>query len=235
MLILGEPSSNTPTTISVGKFVITATNTVELLGISIDSKLTFSSHILSLCKKASNRIRNLNRIRCYLNQKQLFLLCNSFIISIFNYAPIVWMFCNKSLCSKIDTLHKRALRSVYGDFSSTYEALLQKSGSNRIHELHLRHLLCEVYKTVHCLNPSFMQDFFIIKSTNYSFRNQNLLSLPPAKTNRFGTQSFSFRGSLLWNKLPDRAKSQPTITAFKKSIKTLSLINICSCKLCMVK
>jgi len=52
------------------------------------------------------------------------LLFNSYILSIFNYAPILWMFCSKSLCKKVDTIHKRALRAVYQDFSKSYEDLL---------------------------------------------------------------------------------------------------------------
>ena len=44
MLVLGEPSSNLP----ADNVLITSVETVELLGITIDSKLTFSSNISSL-------------------------------------------------------------------------------------------------------------------------------------------------------------------------------------------
>ena len=154
MIVLGEPNSNLPINLYADNVLITSVETVELLGISIDSKLTFSSHISSLCHKASYRIRNLNRIRSFLQEDQLKLLFNSFILSIFNYAPIVWMFCSRSSCRKIDNIHKRALRVVYQDFSKSYEELLQLSGFKRIHEIHLCFLLCEVYKTLH----SFYED-----------------------------------------------------------------------------
>ena len=89
MLVLGEPL---PITISAENVIITSTESVELLGVCIDNNLNFSSYISSLCHKASNRLRSLNRIRSYLNTDQAKLLLNSFILSLFNYAPIVWMF-----------------------------------------------------------------------------------------------------------------------------------------------
>ena len=204
----------------------------ELLGVSIDSKLTFSSHISSLCRKAKSRIRNLNRISYFLKRDQLRLLFNSYIISLFNYCPIIWMFCSKTSCREIDSIHKRALRAVYQDFSSSYEFLLQTSGLKRIHENHLCVLLCEVYKTLNSLNPKFMQSLFQVKILRYSLRNCNLTLIPSARSSRYGTQSFLFRGSLLWNTLPDSAKSKPSLNSFKDALKLLNLLKFCTCKIC---
>jgi hypothetical protein len=231
MIVLGE-SSLLPFNICVENVTITSTKTVELLGVSIDSKLTFSSYISSLCHKASNRIRSLNRIRPYLNQDQSRLLFNSFILSLFYYSPIIWMFCSKSSCREIDSIQKRALRSVYQDFSKSHEELLQSSDYKSIHDVHLYFLLCEVYKTLHNLNPKFMQELFKIKPVIYSLRNCNLLLLPSSRSRRFGTQSFLFRGSLLWNFLPDGFKSKLSLNSFKDALKTLNLCRLCTCKIC---
>ena len=232
MLVLGESSENLPISICFENISITSVNTVELLGLSIDSKLTFSSYISSLCHKASNRIRNLNRIGKCLSQQQLLLLFNSYILSLFNYSPIIWMFCNKGSCKRIDSIHKRALRAVFQDFSKTHEQLLNLSGCKRIHELHLRYLLCEVYKTQQNINPIFMQSMFPVKIVPYSLRNKNLLSLPSSKSSSYGTQSFLFRGSLMWNTLPDKIKSKPSLNSFKHALKSLDLRKLCNCKLC---
>ena len=142
------------------------------------------------------------------------------------------MFCNKSSCKSIDSMHKRSLRAVYGDYVTSYEDLLQISGSKRIHEIHLCQLLSEIYKTAPSLNPSFMQELFKVKESRYSLRNQNLLSFPATKTNRFGTQSFLFRGSLLWNLLPDSVKNAPSLASFKNVIKSIKLQELCTCKIC---
>ena len=69
--------------------VITSSDSVRLLGITINDKLSFTSHVSTLRTRANSNVRNLSRIRRYLNQDQLILIFSSFILSIFNYAPIV--------------------------------------------------------------------------------------------------------------------------------------------------
>ena len=142
------------------------------------------------------------------------------------------MFCSKSSCREIDSIQKRALRAVYQDFSRSHEELLQSSGYKSIHDVHLCFLLCEVYKTLHNLNPKFMQALFKTKPVSYSLRNCNLLLLPPSRSRRFGTQSFLFRGSLLWNSLPDSFKSKISLNSFKDALRNLNLCELCSCKIC---
>ena len=159
MLILGN--KDTPKIeINLGHLKIKSTDSVELLGITIDSNLSFSDHIKSLCAKTKFRVYSLNRIQGYLSFHQRRLLFNSYIMSMFNYASIVWMFCNKTVYAEITKVHKRALRSVLCDFSNSYEVMLENSNSKSVHKIHLMFLLCEVFKSVNCLNPDFMQLIF---------------------------------------------------------------------------
>lgn len=232
MLVLGNSVSDKSYTLSVSEVTIKSTDSVKLLGITIDNKLSFKSHINTLCAKVSRNIRRLRRISKYLNENQLKLVLQSFIMSNFNYAPIIWMFCRKSSANQIENIHKRALRAVYNDYNSSYEQLLSKRGHVKIHEIHLRHLLCEIYKTTNGLNPSFMKNVFTGKNVTYSMRSCNLLTIHPARTTTFGTQSFMFRGSYLWNLLPDSLKDSRSITHFKCAIKGYNLSNLCGCVLC---
>ena len=142
------------------------------------------------------------------------------------------MFCNRSSCKSLDSIHKLSLRAIYGDYATSYEDLLQISKRKRIHEIHFCQLLAEIYKTAHSLNPSLMQEFFKVKESRYSLRNQNLLSLPATKTNRFSAHFFLFRGSLLWNLLPDSVKNAPSLASFKDVIKSIKLQELRTCKIC---
>ena len=137
------------------------------------------------------------------------------------------MFYNRTLYTEIARVHKRALRSVLCDFNNSYEVLLENSQCSPVHETHLSFLLCEVFKSVNNLNPKFMQEIFKPKTVSYNLRNQDLMSLPLASSMRFGTQSFIFRGSLLWNQVPQNIKSKPSLVSFKSALKDLNLSNIC--------
>ena len=74
---------------------------VVLLGITIDKRLTFNEHIDNLRRTANYKLHALRRIRKYISLENAKLVCNTFINSQFNYAPLVWMFCRKKQYLKI--------------------------------------------------------------------------------------------------------------------------------------
>ena len=82
----------------------------KLLGITFDNQLTISDHIKCICKQTSNKLDALARISHYLNNHKRKILMKSFIISQFNYCPIIWMYCQRKCNNSINRIHERALR-----------------------------------------------------------------------------------------------------------------------------
>ena len=107
--------------IDINGNVVEMTDSVKLLGITIDSKLNFKEHIKSICKKTSNKVSAFSRIAPNLEYEKGTILYNSFILSNFNYCPLIWMFCGKTSNDDINRLHKRALRVLLDDYESTFE------------------------------------------------------------------------------------------------------------------
>ena len=68
---------------------------VTVLGVTIDDKLCFSQHISVCCKKAARQLNALARISKHLNINSRRDIYNSFIMSNFNYCPLVWHFCGQ--------------------------------------------------------------------------------------------------------------------------------------------
>ena len=99
---------------------------VLLLGVNIDWKLNFNNHVHIICAKATAKLKALYRLRSKLSHSQKMILYNSFIMSIFNYCPIIWMFCGKTANAKINNIQRKALQSLYDDFHSNYDELLQR-------------------------------------------------------------------------------------------------------------
>ena len=211
--------------------VINSTNTVKLLGITIDNKLNFNEHINKICKSANQKINALYRFRKFTNIKQTRSLCNAFVISKFYYCSLIWMFCSKAADSSINRVHKRALRVIYNNSHLNFQELLNIDNSMKFHERHIRALLIEIYKSIHRLNPEIMWDMFFTKYIPYQFRSTNLLKLPTTKTISHGLNAFIFRGSIIWNNLPDSLKNAENLSLFKSELGKLSNIR-CSCKIC---
>ena len=154
---------------------------------------------------------------------------DAFIDSQFNYAPLIWMFCRKGLYLKMQKIHHKTLKVNYQS-NKTYKELLELSENVSIHQ-HLRFLVTEVYKSTSYLNSKFMCSFFTHKEIPYNLRKGQVLSLPPARSTYYGTNSVHFRGSLIWNNLPSYIKSSRSVCEFKNNIKNFRDID-CGCLIC---
>ena len=109
----------------------------KLLGINIDSKLTFEDHIYRICKKASAKLDVFCRISYYMDPLKRRLLMNVFFTSQFNYFPLTWMFHSRKLNNKINRSHQRCLRLIYSDRISSYEEFLDIENFVLIHQKNL--------------------------------------------------------------------------------------------------
>ena len=206
-------------------------DSVKLLGITIDSKLNFKQHVQSICKKTSNKVRAFSRIAPNLDYEKSTILYNSFILTNINYCPLIGMFCVKTSNDDINRLHKHALRVLLNDYESTFEELIRKRGEHTIHTRNLQGLMLEVYKYLTSDNSSFLWDFLKRKPVNYNLRLKDLVQLPETRTLRYGNDSLTFRGSILWNALSDRIKSENSVSQFKNNIKNWTGSN-CNCLIC---
>ena len=92
-IVLNKKRSDlTNTNLQVDIQVIKSVSSVELLGIQIDDKLNFNPHISKICKSAANQLNALIRLKQFLSFHAKEVLISSYIISNFNYCPLVWMF-----------------------------------------------------------------------------------------------------------------------------------------------
>ena len=97
--------------ICVNDVVIDTKDNIILLGVVLDSKLNFSEHVISICKKASQRIGVLMRLRNLIPMKSKLILFKSAILPFLTYCHLVWHFCKASDTRKLERLQE----SILGD------------------------------------------------------------------------------------------------------------------------
>ena len=78
-------SGNSRATDTIDNSYIELEDEQVLLGLKIDSNLTFENHINSLCKKASQKLNALARIAPYMNIQKRRTIMKSFVTSQFSY------------------------------------------------------------------------------------------------------------------------------------------------------
>ena len=98
----------------------------RLLGVKIDSKLSFNTHIDEMCKKPSLGLNALSTITPHLDFEKKKLFINSIFISQFNYCQLIWMCHNRTKNNKINRLHERCMRLLYKNKKSSFHDLLER-------------------------------------------------------------------------------------------------------------
>ena len=221
------------TLINVGDEIIECSNSVKLLGITIDNKLKFGEHVSKLCKKASQKIHALARISNFMSQDKLRIIMKAFIESQFGYCPLAWMFHSRKLNNRINRLHERALRLVYKDVTLSFEELLRKDNAFCVHHRNLQKLATEMYKVKNNLSPTIMKHVFPERQVPYNLRNPNPFLSSNVSTVYNGTETVAFQGPKVWAMVPDYMKNSSSLAIFKGNIRNWEPKG-CTCRLCKV-
>ena len=107
------------------------------------------------------------------------------------------MYCHRKSNNLINSIHERALRIAYNDYTSNFNILLKKDDSVSIHERNNQALAWEIFKTMKNLNPPFMNDIFCPLPKKYNLRNETLKYRQP-KTVTHGLETFGYKASHIY-------------------------------------
>ena len=99
----------------IGTDLIWESNSVKLLGITIDNHLKFNKYISLLCVEANRKFSAPARVSYYLTFYQKRILIKTFFECQLKHCPLTWMFQSGKRNNKINLLHERALRMIYND------------------------------------------------------------------------------------------------------------------------
>ena len=88
LMVLGQRCDDS-VTVKVGNIDVVNSSQEKLVGVHIDSKVSFDYYVSKLCQKASNKLYALARISPYIDQNKLRNLMRAFISSQFQYCPLI--------------------------------------------------------------------------------------------------------------------------------------------------
>ena len=107
----------------------------KLLGIALDTKLSFKTHLKSLCREAIQKLYALSRI-----------LILMVLLSHFIHCSVVWMLHDRKIDNKTKKIQEPLPRISYRDNASHFNELLEKDNTLSIHQKELQVLTIEIYK-----------------------------------------------------------------------------------------
>ncbi len=123
-----------------------------------------------LHRKDARQLNTAKFLNTNIDEETGMVIYRSFILSNFNYSPLVWHFCGVLNTKQMEKVQKRALRFVYNDFTSTYEELLAKGNHSTLYITRLRYM--------NSLNPTYLQDMVTTINIEYTLRNPKPVQQP---------------------------------------------------------
>ena len=196
-------------------------STVRCLGVMIDDKLTWQSHIDFIAAKVGRKIGVLRRVRRQLSQHARRLYLQSVIMPDIEYCAVAFL---SSLPAKgrnrLLSLFRRALRAVAG--ANPCADCVRIIRNLKLEPLLNRWLLqlCS-FVFVCCKHPpaACLAGMFSQSSATHATRGLQAGNLVIPVCNRIsGYNSVTIRLSLLWNALPNDLKSCSSLPVFRKSL-----------------
>ena len=100
MILLGTKLNN-KICMKINGAAVCPSASVKLLGITIDAGLKFDQHVKTLYQKVNKNVKAFSRLD--LDKEKV--LYNSFLLSNFNYCPLIWLFCGKQCNKEINRVH----------------------------------------------------------------------------------------------------------------------------------
>ena len=238
VLVAGSPTSlsNLPSfDISFGSTVLGVQPVLKNLGVTFDPHWCFDRHVAVLCRSAFSRMRSLYPLRRTLSTNTKLLLCQALIISIFDYADVVYGPClSSSRSSVVQRVQNSCLRFSYN--VRKYDHItpsFQRSGWLKMKQRWIFHLCCLVYKILATGTPRYLYELL---HSNLSMRSSGSsgssgsmttrhcfdLSVPSHRSCKF-TASFSYISSYYYNSIPPNIRSLSSFASFKHSARSFIL------------
>ena len=147
-------SSNSQRGIHFDNTSVESSLSEKLLGITLDSELKFDQHINKIFNIVNKKLNALYRIASHMSLEKRKILSTTFIQSQFIYCPLIQMYHSRTFNNKINRLHEKALKIVYGDNKSKFDELLGKDGFFSIHHRNIQTLAIEIFKFLNGAIPT---------------------------------------------------------------------------------
>jgi hypothetical protein len=198
-------------------------HSTKFLGVIIDSKLNWSSHINMVKNKVSKGIGIICKVKNVLAQNTLLTLYYSFIYPYLIYCIENWGCAAKTYVNSLFKLQKRVVRIIYyARFHAHTEPIFHDLNVLPLHKIFIFQVLMFMYKVYHDMLPKCFQNRFVLHQEihNYQTRHRSLFRTPFMSLS-ISQRSICFIGPKLWNHyyIYFDSSVQLTLPVFKKKIR----------------
>ena len=194
----------------------------KYLGVYLDETLSFDKHISYIHNKACSKLGAIRKLRLNVDQSTALRLYKSLVLPHFDYCDSVYMTASNEILNKLQLVQNSACRTILLAHRETHISDMHVDLGllylNERRDLHFSFLL---HKNIHNEHDTGLSGN-LIKCNTVAVRHTrgstgNNVTVPRMRTN-MGQKSFSYRGPVFWNLLPEGLKGIVVFRTFKIAI-----------------
>ena len=211
--------------LKIGNAEIAASPTVKNLGVTFDTTMSMSKHVSNMCRSINFHLRNMFRIRRYIDFDCCNHLARSLITSRLDYANALLYGIKSRDLKRLQSLQNRAARLVFRvPRDHNAEVLLSDLHWLPVNDRILFKSMLYVYKCLNHEAPSYLADCLCkrLPGREGMRSGQDSTRLYEPRTNLVtaGDRSFQAFAPREWNKLPTTIRESISASSFKGKLKT---------------
>ena len=165
-MVLGAESEANNINLDINGVNIEQLKSIKLFGVFLDSELNFNEHIRYVCKKASQQIGILRRLRKIIPTHGKLQLYKAAILPHLTYCSTIWHFCRASDKRKLKDYRRQPLGVVFNNESVFYNELLRLAELPSLVNIRLQEIAILMFKAKKNQLPSQIQELFMLKANS---------------------------------------------------------------------
>ena len=222
-IIFGNRTYNTQKRLTIDNIEIERVNEIKFLGVIIDSKLSWKSHIQYITAKIAKSIAILHKVKHLINQSSLYTLYCSFILPYITYCVEVWGNTYKTNTETGFKLQKKAIRIINNrtNREPSNPLFIKLKALKFMDMVNLKTLLI-MHKANQNQLPLGIQKLFQKRENKHNLRGLCFFKKQPVRTTT-KTHCVSVKGVNLWNKCSEKMKTCRSFKQFKQIYINLTL------------
>ena len=216
---------NTPKlNLSINNKPIEQVTGFKYLGLFLDDKLTFNSHVDYIHSKAVKKLGIIRKARNFLDRSPSIILYKSLVLPHLDYCDIVYCNMSNANLQKLQVLQNGACRTLL--LADQWAPIVEMHNELKMLTLSQRrelHLSVDCYKHVSNKESS-LHNLFKAKNTRNT-RSGEQMVIPNLKTS-FGRNAYSYRGPNHWHGIPSHIKGSKSVNVFQSEYLKLLLRDV---------
>ena len=210
--------------ISIDNHVIAREKNLKNLGVIFDENMTWIKHINKTVCRAYGSLRSLYRFKKFLSEESKKSLCESLVLSHFNYCDTVLLNMSNAFAVKVQKVQNACVRFIFNirKFDGVHiSPYLVKLGWLNMESRRNFHSLTLMYKIDNDMAPSYIKKLVPRNNEVHNYNTRGSRNFRNTRCNlELRHKSFFGKIPSLFNNLPLTVRDSPSLSVFKLKCKT---------------